>query len=70
MLLSKCTVCEFQKLRFIIEQEASGLLNDLGLKAPFSKISLLGYYCFKNIKWIKKKTNFYYQEINSCLKLI
>ena len=32
MLLSKCAVCDSKELRFIKEQEASGLLSNLGIK--------------------------------------
>ena len=32
MLLSKCTVCDSKKSKFIKEQEASGLLSSLGIK--------------------------------------
>ena len=34
MLLSKCAICSGKKSRFIKEQEASGLLSRLGIKAP------------------------------------
>ena len=34
LLLSKCTVCNSKKLKFIKEQEASGLLSSLGIKTP------------------------------------
>ena len=34
MLLSKCAICSSKKSRFITEQEASGLLSRLGIKAP------------------------------------
>ena len=37
----KCTVCEIKKSRFIKEQEAKGLLINLGIKTPLSKISML-----------------------------
>ena len=30
MLLSKCEVCDSKKSKFIIEQQASGLLSSLG----------------------------------------
>ena len=36
MLLSKGAVCDSKKLRFIKEQEASGLLSSLGIKTPLS----------------------------------
>ena len=38
---SKCSVCEIKKSRFIKEQEAKGLLSNLGIKTPLSKIPLL-----------------------------
>ena len=37
MLLSKCVVCYSKKSRFIKEQEAGGLLDNLGLKAPLNR---------------------------------
>ena len=46
MLLSKCTVCDSKKLRFIKEQEASWLLSNVGLKTPWSKIPLIGDILF------------------------
>ena len=41
MLLSKCVVCVNKKSKFIKEQEASGLLSNLGVKTPLSKTPLL-----------------------------
>ena len=41
MLLSKCIMRDIKKLRFIKEQEASGLLISLGLKTRLSKIPVL-----------------------------
>ena len=38
---SKCSVCKNKKSRFAKEQDAKGLLSNLGIKTPFSKISLL-----------------------------
>ena len=38
---SKCPVCEIKKSRFVAEQEAKGLLSNLGIKTPLSKIPLL-----------------------------
>ena len=38
---SKCPVCGITKSRFLKEQEAKGLLSNLRIKAPFSKIPLL-----------------------------
>ena len=46
MLSPKCTMCDSKKLRFIKEQEASGLLTNLGLKTALSKIALLGDILF------------------------
>ena len=34
MLLSKCSVHDSKKFKFIKEQEASGLLSSLGIKTP------------------------------------
>ena len=34
MLLSKCAVCDNKKSKLIKQQEASGLLSNLGLKTP------------------------------------
>ena len=41
MMLSKCAICNNEKSRFIKEQEARGLLSNLGIRAPLSKIPLL-----------------------------
>ena len=38
---SKCSVCGIEKSRFEKEQEAKGLLSNLGIKTPLSKIPLL-----------------------------
>ena len=38
---SKCTECGFKMSRFVKEQEAKGLLSNLGIKTPLSKIPLL-----------------------------
>ena len=35
---SKCPVCGIKKSRFAKEQEARGLLSNLGVKTPLSKI--------------------------------
>ena len=42
MILLKCTVFNTTKMRFIKEQEASGLLSSLGTKTSLRKISLVG----------------------------
>ena len=41
IMQSKCAECRFKKSRFVKEQEAKGLLSNLGIKIPLSKISLL-----------------------------
>ena len=41
MLLSKCVVCNSKKSKFVKQQEPSGLLSSLGIKAPLNKIPLL-----------------------------
>ena len=38
---SKCTGWGFKKSRFVKEKEAKGLLSNLGIKTPLSKIPLL-----------------------------
>ena len=42
MILSKFEICVSEKSRFIKNQEAKGLLSNLGLKTPLSKVPLLG----------------------------
>ena len=41
MVLSKCAICNSKKSRFIKNQEAKGLLSNLGIKTPFSKVPIL-----------------------------
>ena len=41
LMQSKCSVCNNKKSRFIKEQDAKGLLSNLGIKTPLSKIPLL-----------------------------
>ena len=41
VMQSKCSVCGNKKSRFVKEQEAKGLLSNLGIKTPLSKIPLL-----------------------------
>ena len=40
-LSSKCVVCGSKKSKFMKKQEAKGLLSNLAIKTPFSKIPLL-----------------------------
>ena len=46
MLLSKCAVCNSKKSKFIKQQEASGLLSSLEIRAPLSQIPFLGPLLF------------------------
>ena len=41
IMQSKCADCGIKKSRFEKEQEAKGLLSNLGIKTPSSKILLL-----------------------------
>ena len=41
-ILSKCAVCSSKKSRFIKDQEAKGLLSNLGVRTPLSKVPILG----------------------------
>ena len=41
IMQSKCTECGFKRSRFVKEQEAKGLLSNLRIKIPLSKIPLL-----------------------------
>ena len=41
IMQSKCSFCGIKKSRFVKEQEAKGLLSNLGIKTPLSKIPLL-----------------------------
>ena len=41
IMQSKCPVCGNKTSRFVKEQEAKGLLSNLGIKTPLSKIPLL-----------------------------
>ena len=46
MVLSKCAICGSKKSRFIKNQEAKGLLSNLGIKTPLSKVPILGDILF------------------------
>ena len=41
LMQSKCSVCKNKKSRFVKEQDAKGLLSQLGIKTPLTKIPLL-----------------------------
>ena len=46
LLSSNCAVCGNEKSRIMKEQEAKGLLSNLGIRTPLSKIPLLGGLLF------------------------
>ena len=46
VLPSKCAICGSKKSKFMKEQEAEGLLSNLGIRKPLSKIQLLGDLLF------------------------
>ena len=46
MILSKCATCGSKKSRFIKNQEGKGLLSNLGLKTPLSKVPILANILF------------------------
>ena len=41
LMQSTCSDCKNKKSRFVKEQDAKGLLSNLGINTPFSKIPLL-----------------------------
>ena len=46
MVLSKCAIWGSKKLRFIKNQEAKGLLSNLGVRSRLSKAPILGDILF------------------------
>ena len=46
MILSTCAICGSKKSKFINEQQAKGLLSNLGLKTLLNRIPLLGDILF------------------------
>ena len=46
MILSKCAICGSKISNFIKEQQAKGLLSNLGVRTPLNKIPLLGDILF------------------------
>ena len=41
MIQSNCVTCDSKKFRFIKEQQAMGVLSNLGIKAPLSQVPWL-----------------------------
>ena len=48
-----CAVSVSKKLRFIKAQEASWLLNNLGIRTPLGQLSFLGSILFERYEGIK-----------------
>ena len=46
MVLSKCAICDSKKSKFIKNQEAKGLLSNLGVRKSLSKVPILGDVLF------------------------
>ena len=46
MILSTCVICRSKKSRFIKNQEAKGLLSNLGIRTPLNKVPILGDLLF------------------------
>ena len=46
MILSNCAKCGSKKSRFTKNQEAKGLLSNLGIRTPLSKVAILGDILF------------------------
>ena len=46
LILSKCAICGSKKSRFIKNQEEKGLLGNLGIRWPVSKVPILGDILF------------------------
>ena len=46
MILSKCAICSRKRSRFIRNQEAKGLLSNLGVRTPLRKVPILGNILF------------------------
>ena len=46
MILSKCAISSSKKSRFIRNQEAKGLLSNLGIRTPLNKVPILGKILF------------------------
>ena len=46
MALSKCAICDSKKSRLIKNQESKGILSNLGVRTPLSKVPILGDVLF------------------------
>ena len=54
---SEYTDCKNKKSRFIREEEATGILSNLGIKTPLSKIPILGDISLQNCIKINETNN-------------
>ena len=52
VMQSKCSVCVIKMSRYVKEQEAKGLLSNLGIKTPLSKIPLLNVLFWMQFHWV------------------
>ena len=57
MILPKCAKCGIKKSQFIKNQEAKGLLSNLSIKTPLSKVPILGDIFLKKIRKAMYKMN-------------
>ena len=46
MLLSNCAICGSKRSKFIKNQEVKGLLSNIGIRTPLSKVPILGDILF------------------------
>ena len=46
MVLSKCAICGSKKSTFLKNQEAKGVLSNLSVRTPLSKVPILGDILF------------------------
>ena len=46
MILSKCAICGSKKSTFLKNQEAKGVLSNLSVRTPLSKVPILGDILF------------------------
>ena len=51
---SKCADCGIEKSKFAKEQEAKGLLSNLGIKVPLSKTPLRTILFWMQFYWVYK----------------
>ena len=54
MIQSNSATCDSKKSRFIKEQQAMGILSNLGIKTPLSKVPLLNILFQYNSKDVIK----------------